>query len=125
MLDVTAGQDGRMLLPDGQPLRTRGTLPQPGHRARTVVRPESLRVLRDQESADNVLDVHVDMVVLSGAMTRVHARLAGGMPIVAALPSRFDGVQLQEGQRARLGFDQSAAVTLPADATAAAVAQSA
>jgi putative spermidine/putrescine transport system ATP-binding protein len=114
MIAVSAGAgDAPRVLPDGMALRCRGTIPAAGTPARLVVRPESLRVLAPGEEADNVLTAVVELVTMTGAMTRVHARMPGGEALVAALPSRFAGIRVVAGDSVRLGFDQDAAIVLP------------
>ncbi len=85
-------------------LRAPGTL---------MLRPEALRPLQPAETAENVVEAHVDAVLLTGAMTRIHARLDDGTVLVAASPSHHAALPFKPGDRARFGFDAGAAVLLP------------
>src|SRR3546814_10477455 len=63
---VKVDEDRRVFLPGGAELKSRGKRPDGRGAARLIVRPESLRVLAQGETADNELVAHVDLVVLTG-----------------------------------------------------------
>ncbi len=109
---VPAGPDTAAIA-GGVTLRCRAGDPAMRGPATLMLRPESLRLLQPAETAENVLEARVDAVLLTGAMTRVHARLDDGTPIVAANASHIGGVPLKPGDRARFGFDAAAALLLP------------
>ncbi len=102
---------GRFLL-DGVEVSSRTAVSGIGTDAWLIVRPESLRLLSPGQGADNQIQARVDVVVLTGALTRVHAHLADGTPVIAALPSSFGGIAVRAGDTVRLGFDRDAAVIL-------------
>src|SRR3546814_1752290 len=112
IIDVKVDEDRRVFLPDGAELKSRGKRPDGRGAARLIVRPESLRVLAQEETADNELVAHVALVVLSGAMTRVHASLACGTQVAAALPSRFGGTRFAAGDASKTGCVKASATVL-------------
>src|SRR3546814_11170286 len=113
-MDVKVEEDRRGVLADGAERKSGGRWPDGGGAGRRIGRPESLRVLAQGDTADNELVAHVDRVVLTGARTRVHASLACGTQVAAALPSRFGGTRFEAGDAIRFGFDKDAAIVLDA-----------
>ena len=107
-----AGADAAAIA-GGVTLRCRVADPAARGPATLVLRPEYLRVLKPDDSAPNMLEATVEAVLLTGAMTRIHARLDDGTTIVAATPSHIAGVRLRPGDRARFGFDADVALLLP------------
>ncbi|WP_425373232.1 TOBE domain-containing protein [Klebsiella pneumoniae] len=94
------------------------TSPLSTGKAKLVVRPETIRILATDDTADNRVNARVERVLLTGAMTRIHARLPDGSPIVAALPSQHGGLPLSPGGEIGFGFARDAAMLLapPSDA---------
>jgi putative spermidine/putrescine transport system ATP-binding protein len=114
LFDVEVASTGDAHLANGTPVRGRKTGPLPAGRAKLVVRPESIRVLGTHDTADNRINARVERVLLTGAMTRIHARLPDGTPVVAALPSELRGLPVSPGQEIALGFASAAAMLLGA-----------
>ncbi len=80
---LTRRADGAPLGPAGEVLR-HAVSDIPVEAARHfMVRPEHVRPLDASDTADNVVEAVVEHVVMTGAVTRYHARLADGRPVVA------------------------------------------
>jgi iron(III) transport system ATP-binding protein len=69
------------------------------------IRPEAIRVLADDEDADNVLAATIEKATFLGNMTVLHAKLeaAPDQPVVFETLGPADG--LEPGRRLRLGID--------------------
>lgn len=118
LFDVEVKNTGEAHLINGVSVRGRMTSPLSTGKAKLVVRPETIRILATDDTADNRVNARVERVLLTGAMTRIHARLPDGSPIVAALPSQHGGLPLSPGREIVFGFARDAAMLLapPSDA---------
>jgi putative spermidine/putrescine transport system ATP-binding protein len=118
VIDVTTASDGSTRLANGVPLGGRHPALGEGP-AKIVLRPESLNVLSSGEDADYAFDGRIESILLTGALTRIHARLMDGSKIVVALPSRVQGLRITVGETVRFGFDAGAAIVVGRSGVAA------
>jgi putative spermidine/putrescine transport system ATP-binding protein len=96
------------------PLRYRAAHVGPDEASHFMVRPEHVRPLDAGETSDNVVPAVVEHVVMSGAVTRYHARLAGGQAIVATRLTEGPP-RAQTGETLRLGWAAERTVLLTGD----------
>ncbi|MBP6019165.1 MAG: ABC transporter ATP-binding protein [Burkholderiaceae bacterium] len=104
--------NGTVYMPGGRVLNYRGNLSPQAQQVQVMVRPENLLPLKDGQSADNELQATVEFVILTGAMIRIHAKLANDQAIVSSLPSQFEGTTIKNGDSIRLGFNKNAAIVI-------------
>ncbi|MER2537522.1 MAG: ABC transporter ATP-binding protein [Rhizobiaceae bacterium] len=82
---------------------------------RCMVRPENIRILKEGEQADTVVEATLEDTVMLGAFSRHIARLATGERMVAVNWSDEKGAPHHPGERVRLGWDGAKAVMLSAE----------
>jgi putative spermidine/putrescine transport system ATP-binding protein len=87
----------------GSPLRFRTTATSPAEAHHFMVRPEHVRPLEPEEESDNSAPAVVEHVVMSGAVTRYHARLADGRAMLATLLTEGPPTA-RAGEDIRLGW---------------------
>ena len=108
------GAEISVTLNDGQ--RIRGVSDHglsPGQSVRVMVRPETLRVLSDGESAANVLEARGVEMMMSGGTTRSFFRTASGLELfVRALTAGPVSAAIKD-RDVRLGWEVERAVVLP------------
>ena len=83
--------------------------------AKSMVRPENIRILKDGELADTVVEAVLEDTVMLGAFTRHVAKLASGERLVAANWSDEGDAPHRRGEVVRLGWDRTKTVLVPAD----------
>jgi putative spermidine/putrescine transport system ATP-binding protein len=118
LLDVnllsTDGDLANVRAADGSLLRAACRQALAGDRIRLLVRPENLRVLAANESADNTLTGVVRDVILLGQVTKYFVRLSDGVEVSAASLTESGRPVQAPGMPVRLGFAAESAVCLPA-----------
>jgi putative spermidine/putrescine transport system ATP-binding protein len=72
-----------------------------------LVRPESIRLLREGHAADNALDAIVVDATLAGGITRYRLESAGGTELLATVLSSGDDARMQPGSPIRIGIAAS------------------
>ena len=85
----------------------------PGQRVRVMVRPEALRILRDDEAADNRLPAILRDVVMTGGTTLHLFRTPGGVELSARRLTDGRGEARRRGDLAQLGFSSAQAFVIP------------
>ena len=101
-------------LDDGTPLiGTSEIRLEPGQRVRVMVRPEALRILRDDEPADNQLSAILRDMVMTGGTTLHFFRTPGGVELSARRLTDGRGEARRPGDPARLGFTSAQAIIIP------------
>jgi len=80
---------------------------------RVMVRPEALRILRDDEPADNQLSASLRDVVMTGGTTLHFFRTPGGVELSARRLTDGRGEARLPGDPARLGFTSAQAIIIP------------
>jgi putative spermidine/putrescine transport system ATP-binding protein len=87
------------------------TVATPGSSARMMVRPESIRVLSDAETAENIVQGQVTDVIVAGGVTKSFVETADAKSLkVTQLTGAADG--LRKGQTVRLAWAADKAVLL-------------
>jgi putative spermidine/putrescine transport system ATP-binding protein len=86
---------------------------EPGQRVRVMVRPEALRILRDDEAADNRLPAILRDAVMTGGTTLHLFRTPGGVELSARRLTDGRGEPRRRGDRAQLGFSSAQAFVIP------------
>jgi putative spermidine/putrescine transport system ATP-binding protein len=106
--------DAKVELDDGTALVGTSSIPlQPGQRVRVMVRPEALRILRDDEPADNRLSAILRDVVMSGGTTLHLFKTPGGVELSARRLTDGRGEPRRRGDGAQLGFSAAQAFVIP------------
>lgn len=108
---LTQAGDGTPRGPSGEPLRWRGSRTTPAAARHFMVRPEHVRPLGANETSDNAVSATLEHVVMSGAVTRYHAILSDGRPIVATLLTEGPPTA-RAGEAVRLGWPAERTVLL-------------
>ena len=120
LLDATVRRldDGIVHLdgPDGTHLEApaRGGLAQ-GQPVKFMVRPESVRLLEGDDSAENSLSAALQDVILVGQVTKHYATLANGTEVSATSLTHHRLPHFTPGEPVRFGFDRQSTVVLPVD----------
>jgi hypothetical protein len=109
----TDGDLANVRAADGSLLRAVCRQALAGDRIRLLVRPENLRVLAANESADNTLTGVVRDVILLGQVTKYFVRLSDGVEVSAASLTESGRAVQAPGMPVRLGFAAESAVCLP------------
>jgi putative spermidine/putrescine transport system ATP-binding protein len=78
-----------------------------------MVRPEMLRLIAPEDAAQNVLEGHLEEVILVGGVTKHYVRLKDGTAVVATGLTRGPVEGLEKNASIRLGWDKENAVVLP------------
>ncbi len=78
-----------------------------------MVRPEALRILRDDEAADNRLTAILRDVVMTGGTTLHLFRTPGGVELSARRLTDGRGEPRRRGDQAQLGFSSAHAFVIP------------
>jgi putative spermidine/putrescine transport system ATP-binding protein len=86
---------------------------EPGQRVRVMIRPEALRILRDDEPADNQLSATLRDMVMTGGTTLHFFRTSGGVELSARRLTDGRGEARRPGDPARLGFTSAQAIIIP------------
>ena len=84
-----------------------------GEAVKLMIRPEMLRVLRGDASADNVLDARLSDVILVGGVTKTYAHLADGTLVAATDLTDGPLGNFEKGASIRLGWARESGVVLP------------
>ncbi len=120
LLDATVRrvQDGvaHMDGPDGAHIEApaRDSLAD-GQPVKFMVRPESVRLLEGDETADNSLSAALQDVILVGQVTKHYAALADGTEVSATSLTHHRLPRFTQGETVRFGFDRQSTVVLPVD----------
>lgn len=80
--------------------------------AKCMVRPENIRILRQGEHADMVVEAVLEDTIMLGSFSRHVARLPNGERLVAVNWSDEAGTPHRQGDAIRLGWDGSKTVQL-------------
>jgi len=83
--------------------------------SKCMVRPENIRLLREGEKADTVVDAILEDTIMLGAFSRHVARLITGERLVAVNWSDEKGAPHHPGETVRLGWDACNTVHLAAE----------
>ncbi len=86
-----------------------------GDAVQIMVRPEMLRLMAPEDEAQNVLEGHLEEVILVGGVTKYYVRLKDDTAIVATGLTRGPVEGLEENAAIRLGWDKENAVVLPSE----------
>jgi putative spermidine/putrescine transport system ATP-binding protein len=89
----------------------RGAL-QPGQPVTCMVRPESMRLLADSASADNVLAAKIDTRIMVGGITRSYVELATGTRALAVMLTNRGDRALARGDVVRCGWSAADTVII-------------
>jgi putative spermidine/putrescine transport system ATP-binding protein len=84
-----------------------------GDAVQIMVRPEMLRLIAPEDAAQNVLEGHLEEVILVGGVTKHYVRLKDGTAVVATGLTRGPVEGLEKNASIRLGWDKENAVVLP------------
>ena len=84
-----------------------------GESVRVMVRPETIRLLSDGETAANVLEAKSVDVVMSGGTTRIFFRTCAGLEIFARTLTGSSTAQAGRDTEVRIGWDVERAIVLP------------
>ena len=123
LLDATVRRidDGAVHMdgPDGAPIEApaRDGIAE-GQPVKFMVRPESVRLLEGEETADNTLSAALQDVILVGQVTKHYATLADGTEVSATSLTHHRLPHFAQGETVRFGFDRQSTVVLPVGATA-------
>ena len=105
-------------------IRARGGLPirarmdraaSPGEAVKIVIRPESFRLLRGGETADNVVAGRIKETVFVGGVSRFFVVLADGVVVSVSSFTDSAAPQAQPGDEVRIGWSIEHGVVLKAD----------
>lgn len=83
--------------------------------SRYMVRPENIRILRQNETADTVVEAILEDTVMLGSFSRHIAKLSSGERLIAIQWSEEGGATHRPGDAIRLGWDGSKTVLLSTD----------
>ncbi len=86
-----------------------------GDAVKVMVRPEMLRLIALEDEAQNILDGHLDEVILVGGVTKHYVRLKDGTMVVATGLTRGPVEGLEKNAPIRLGWNKENAVVLPGE----------
>ena len=86
-----------------------------GDAVQIMVRPEMLRIIAPEDEAQNVLDGHLEEVILVGGVTKYYVRLKNDTAVVATGLTRGPVEGLEKNAPIRLGWDMENAVVLPGE----------
>jgi putative spermidine/putrescine transport system ATP-binding protein len=101
-------------LDDGTAVVGTSAIPlEPGQRVRVMVRPEALRILRDEEPADNRLSAILRDVVMTGGTTLHLFKTPGGVELSARRLTDRRGEPRRRGEQTQLGFSSAQAFVIP------------
>jgi putative spermidine/putrescine transport system ATP-binding protein len=84
----------------------------PGTRCKLIIRPENVRVLREGETADCVVDGVMEDVIFVGGVTNFRVRLPDGVLLTAKRLTAETRLLLAQGAPVRLGWDARDVVVL-------------
>ena len=84
--------------------------------SKCMVRPENIRILKEGEKADTVVNAILEDTIMLGAFSRHVARLGTGERLIAVNWSDENGVPLHLGETVRLGWDACNTVMLAMEA---------
>ena len=84
-----------------------------GQAVKFMVRPETVRLLEGDETADNSLSAALQDVILVGQVTKHYARLAGGTEVSATSLTHHRLPRFAPGETIHFGFDRQSTVVLP------------
>ncbi|WP_224408032.1 ABC transporter ATP-binding protein [Afifella sp. IM 167] len=90
----------------------RGADVGPGEEVDVMVRPEHLRLLKDGETADNVVPATFEGTMITGSVTRHWARLDDGTTIVALSLTTGPTLSFQPGEAVRFGWPKDGTVLI-------------
>lgn len=82
---------------------------------KVMVRPEMLQLIAPEDEAQNVLDGHLDEVILVGGVTKYYVRLKDGSMVVVTGLTRGPVEDLEKNAPIRLGWNKENAVVLPGE----------
>ena len=86
-----------------------------GQPVKIMVRPESVRLLEGEDSAENSLSAALQDVILVGQVTKHHATLADGTEVSVTSLTHHRLPRFTPGEPVRFGFDRQSTVVLPVD----------
>ena len=86
-----------------------------GQPVKFMVRPESVRLLEGEETADNALSGALQDVILVGQVTKHYATLSDGTEVSATSLTHHRLPRFAQDEAVRFGFDRQSTVVLPVD----------